>query len=104
VALQALYLYSLLHKNYKLCTQSTSGCLSQNIATFVTFMWYSGVEGGLRAKVLGRMGNSIFSHRRACALSCPSPAIYGPGFSHYPTRPAYSDRLIQPLGAFFLLC
>jgi hypothetical protein len=35
----------------------------------------------LRAMVLGRMGWTTSPHPRACALSCPSPATYGPGYS-----------------------
>jgi hypothetical protein len=34
---------------------------------------------GLRAKVLGRLGRTSSPHPRACALSCPSLAIYGSG-------------------------
>src|SRR5215204_6150309 len=43
--------------------------------TYVTFVWY----GGLRAMVLGRLGWKPSPHPRAHALSCPPPAIYGPG-------------------------
>jgi hypothetical protein len=38
----------------------------------------------LRAMVLGRMGGSS-PHPRACALSCPPSAIYGPGKSRVST-------------------
>src|SRR5215210_2894375 len=38
---------------------------------------------GLRAKVLGRLGRKPSPHPRACALSCPSPAIYGPGYPSF---------------------
>ena len=34
---------------------------------------------GLRAMVLGRLGRKPSPHPRACALSCPSLAISGPG-------------------------
>src|SRR5215218_1315346 len=51
-----------------------SAPLSQ-IETSVTFC---GIVG-LRAKVLGRLGRTENSQPRACALSCPSPTIYGPG-------------------------
>src|SRR5215217_1745240 len=34
---------------------------------------------GLRAKVLGQMGWTTSPYQRACALSCPSLAIFGPG-------------------------
>src|SRR5215213_11900318 len=36
---------------------------------------------GLRAKVLGQMGWTTSPYQRACALSCPSLVIYGPGLS-----------------------
>src|SRR5215203_6964880 len=42
---------------------------------------------GLRAKVLGQMGWTTSPYQRACALSCPSPAIYGPGSLGHLTRP-----------------
>ena len=35
---------------------------------------------GVRAKVLGQMGWTTSPYQRAGALSCPSLAIYGPGF------------------------
>jgi dodecin len=35
---------------------------------------------GLRAKVLGQMGWTTSPYQRACALSCPSLAIYRPGY------------------------
>jgi hypothetical protein len=35
----------------------------------------------VRAKVLGQMGWTTSPYQRACALSCPSLAIYGPGGS-----------------------
>ena len=53
------------------------------LETFVTFcgmVW-------LRATVSGRLGWKPSPHPRACALSCPPPAIYGPGLGHF-TRPA----------------
>src|SRR5215213_2840095 len=56
-----------------------SDLLSQ-IETFVTFCGMVGLRGGLRAKVLGRLGRKLSPHPRACALSCPSSAIYGPGY------------------------
>src|SRR5215216_7105907 len=34
---------------------------------------------GSRAKVLGQMGWTTSPYQRACALSCPSLAIFGPG-------------------------
>jgi hypothetical protein len=40
----------------------------------------------LRVMVLGRMGWTTSPHPRACALSCPSPAIHGAGLSG--THPA----------------
>src|SRR5215208_8015835 len=61
------------HKVGALGLQGTAP-LSQ-IETFVTFcgiVW-------LRAKVLGRMGWTTSPYLRACALSCPSLAIDGPG-------------------------
>jgi hypothetical protein len=56
--------------------------LSQ-IETSVTFCG----RVGLRAKVLGRLGRKPSPHPRACALSCPSSAIYGPGSLGHLTRP-----------------
>ena len=47
---------------------------------------------GLRAMVLGRLGRKPSPHPRACALSCPSPAIRGPGSLGHLTRPALSGR------------
>ena len=58
------------------------GPLSQ-IETFVTFcgmVW-------VRAKVLGRLGRKPSPHPGACALSCPSLAVYGPGSLGHLTRP-----------------
>src|SRR5215212_8729837 len=45
---------------------------------------------GLQAMVLGRLGRTSSPHPRACALSCPSPTIRGPGsLGHgHLTRPA----------------
>src|SRR5215204_5630 len=45
------------------------------------------LRGGLRAKVLGRLGRKLSPHPRASALSCPSSAIYGPGSLGRFTRP-----------------
>src|SRR5215218_10646401 len=59
-----------------------SDLLSQ-IETFVTLCGMV----GLRAKVLGQMGWTTSPYQRACALSCPSPAIYGPGSLGHLTRP-----------------
>src|SRR5215208_2006261 len=42
---------------------------------------------GLEAMVLGRLGRKPSPHPRACALSCPSSAIYGPGSLGRFTRP-----------------
>src|SRR5687767_9985585 len=42
---------------------------------------------GLEAMVLGRLGRKPSPHPRACALSCPSSAIYGPGSLGHLTRP-----------------
>jgi hypothetical protein len=41
---------------------------------------------GVRAKVLGRLEWKSSLHPRAAALSCPPPAIYGPGllYDMYP--------------------
>src|SRR5215212_11975478 len=52
-----------------------SDLLSQ-IETFVTLCGMV----GLRAKVLGQMGWTTSPYQRACALSCPSLAIYRPGY------------------------
>ena len=42
------------------------------------FVWYGGVAGeGLRS--VGEEAK-LSPHPRACALSCPSSAIYGPGY------------------------
>src|SRR5215216_970445 len=53
-----------------------SDLLSQ-IETFVTLCGMVGLRGGLRAKVLGRLGRR--PHPRAPVLSCPSLAVGGPG-------------------------
>src|SRR5215204_6599224 len=63
-----------------------SDLLSQ-IETFVTLCGMVWLRGGLRAKVLGRLGRKLFPHPRACALSCPLLAIYGPGSLGHLTRP-----------------
>jgi len=54
----------------------------------------------LRATDLGRLGWKPSPHPRAHALSCPSPAIYGPGLGHF-TRPALCHRagVIATLGS-----
>src|SRR5687767_10970930 len=49
----------------------------------------------VRATVLGRLGRKPSPHPRAHALSCPPPAIHGPGLGHF-TRPA----LCHLAGAF----
>src|SRR5215212_6636885 len=51
---------------------------------------------GVQAMVLGRVGRKPFPHPRACALSCPSPTIGGPGsLGHgHLTRPAVLWRII----------
>ena len=46
---------------------------------------------GLRVMVLGRMGWTTSPYPRACALSCPSPAFYGPG-SDTPRPAAYREK------------
>src|SRR5215216_784222 len=53
-----------------------SDLLSQ-IETFVALCGMVGLRGGLRAKVLGRLGRR--PHPRAPVLSCPSLAVGGPG-------------------------
>src|SRR5215208_1385531 len=63
-------------------TQRGSGPLSQ-IETSVT----SCGMVGLQAMALGRLGRKPSPHPRACALSCPSSAIYGPGSLGRFTRP-----------------
>ena len=63
-----------------------SDLLSQ-IETFVTLCGMVWLRGGLRAKVLGRLGRKLSPHPRACALSCPLLAIYGPGSLGHLTRP-----------------
>jgi hypothetical protein len=62
---------------------SRSSVVDRNICHF---MWY----GGVQAVVLGRVGRKPSPHPRACALSCPSPTIRGPGsLGHgHLTRPA----------------
>src|ERR687894_1574265 len=45
----------------------------------------------VRATVLGRLGRKPSPHPRAGALSCPPPAIYGPGLGHF-TRPVLCHR------------
>jgi hypothetical protein len=55
------------------------------------FLWYGVVAGeGLRS--VGANGDP--PHPRACALSCPSPVIYGPGLAGAPA-------FILPLAAHF---
>jgi hypothetical protein len=54
------------------------------IETFVTLCGMVGVQ----AMVLGR-GSVHVSQPRACALSCPLPAIYGPGALGHLTRPQF---------------
>jgi hypothetical protein len=61
------------HKVGALGLQGTAP-LSQ-IETFVTLCGMV----GLRAKVLGRLGRKPSPHPRACALSCPSLAVYRAG-------------------------
>ena len=63
-----------------------SDLLSQ-IETFVTLCGMVWLRGGLEAMVLGRLGRKLSPHPRACALSCPSSAIYGPGSLGHLTRP-----------------
>src|SRR5215210_6021651 len=53
-----------------------------------TFVAFCGMVG-LRAKVLGQLGRTSSPHPRACALSCPSSAIYGPGSLGHLTRPFF---------------
>src|SRR5215212_3317517 len=50
---------------------------------------------GVQAMVLGRVGRKPSPHPRACALSCPSPTICGPGsVGHgHLIRPAFHARL-----------
>ena len=50
----------------------------------------------MRAKVLGRLGWKPSPHPRACALSCPSPAIYGPG------HPTGSQPLLPTVETLFI--
>jgi len=85
----ALHLNSFLHQNYEVCTQFTCGLEVLILATFVAFCGMV----GLQAMVLGRLGRKSSSHPRACALSCPSHAVYGPGALGHLTRPAlcYED-------------
>src|SRR5215208_4838166 len=55
----------------------------------------------LQAMVLGRLGRKPSPHPRACALSCPLLAIYGPGSLGHLTRPfalPHPDAL-SPLSA-----
>jgi hypothetical protein len=88
-ALQALHINRLLHKNYKVCTKITSGPMVPIFATVVTLCGIVGLtDGGLRS-----VGAAHVSQPRAFALSCPSPAIYGPGVLGYLTRPVlcYED-------------
>jgi hypothetical protein len=66
------------------------GPLSQ-LETFVTFcgmVW-------VRAKVLGRLGRKPSPHPGACALSCPSLAVYGPGSLGHLTRPYFVAAMMQ---------
>jgi hypothetical protein len=60
---------------------------------------------GLRAKVLGQMGWTTSPYQRACALSCPSLAIYGPGLSGSGLYNALGRALLLSthLGAAFTL-
>jgi hypothetical protein len=39
-----------------------------HIETSVAFMWYGGVEGGLRAKVLGRLGGTHPPSKSECSI------------------------------------
>jgi hypothetical protein len=47
-------------------------------SNFATTVAFCGMVR-MRAKVLGRLEWKSFLHPRAAALSCPPPAIYGPG-------------------------
>ena len=77
------------------------------IETFVTLcgmVW-------VRAKVLGRLGRKPSPHPRACALSCPSLAVYyGPGSLGHLTRPYFVAAMVQPhrgantMGVVLSLC
>src|SRR5919107_5476035 len=49
-----------------------------DLAYLETFVTFHGIVW-LRATVLGRLGWKPSPHPRACALSCPPPAVYGPG-------------------------
>src|SRR5215218_1457769 len=68
-----------------------SDLLSQ-IETFVTLCGMV----GLRAKVLGQMGWTTSPYQRACALSCPSLAIYGPGSLQRGTLTPARTSLLKP--------
>ena len=60
---------------------TSAPCVNRNIRNFV---WYGGVAGdGLRS-----VGAEHVSQPRACTLSCPAPAINGPGSLGHLTRPA----------------
>jgi hypothetical protein len=69
----------------RVCTQFTCGVEPLILATLVAFCGMV----GLRAMVLGRLGRTSSPHPRACALSCPSPAVYGPGAPGHLNRPAW---------------
>jgi hypothetical protein len=67
-----------------------------------TFVAFCGMVG-LRAKVLGRLGTEVSPHPGACALSCPSRAVYGPGSYYYyyfvnywrPAEKALFERFLE---------
>src|SRR5215204_3605890 len=52
---------------------------------------------GLQAMVLGRLGRKPSSHPRACALSCPSLAVYGPGSLGHLTRSYFFAATCKPI-------